>query len=135
MPNFPPPVATSRVHKMRFGAEATDHGTRFKIWAPRCKDIRLKLKGRRALIALERQHDGWHRKEVEGVVAGAHYRYVLPDGTEIADPASRHQPADIDSYSEVISLVAARRCCQRRANPKTWRVLKPASLKPASACD
>lgn len=91
---------------MRFGAEVTPHGTRFKIWAPKCKDVRLKLKGRRSPIALERQDDGWHRKEVEGVAAGAHYRFVLPDGTEIADPASRHQPADIDGYSEVIDPAA-----------------------------
>lgn len=97
---------TKRIHKMRFGAEVTDYGTRFKIWAPKCKEVRLKLKGRRAPVALDRQDDGWHRKEVEGIGAGAQYRFVLPDGTEIADPASRYQPADIDGYSEVIDPAA-----------------------------
>jgi maltooligosyltrehalose trehalohydrolase len=106
MPDMTFPLATPRVHKMRFGAEVTKYGTRFKIWAPKCKEIALKLKGRRLPIPLERQDDGWHRKEVEGVGAGAQYRFVLPDGTEIADPASRHQPGDIDGYSEVIDPAA-----------------------------
>ena len=100
------PHSSSRVHKMRFGAEVTDYGTRFKIWAPKCKEVRLKLKGRRSPIALEQQDDGWHRKEVEGIKAGAQYRFLLPDGTEIADPASRHQPGDVDGYSEVIDPAA-----------------------------
>jgi maltooligosyltrehalose trehalohydrolase len=64
--------------------------------------VRVKLKGRRSMVELDRQNDGWHRKEVEGVKAGAQYKFVLPDGTEIADPASRHQPGPIDGYSEVI---------------------------------
>lgn len=91
-----------RVHKMRFGAEVTDDGTRFKIWAPKCKQVRLRIKGHRTLIILDRQDDGWHRREVDGVKAGAHYKFILPDDTEIADPASRHQPSEIDGYSEVI---------------------------------
>lgn len=106
MPDNSRPLTVSRIHKMRFGAELTDYGTRFKIWAPKSKDIRLKIKGRRLLIALDHQDDGWHRIEVEGIKPGAHYHFVLPDGTEIADPASRHQPGAIDGYSEVIDPAA-----------------------------
>lgn len=92
----------SRSHKMRFGAEPRDGGTRFKIWAPKCKSMRLKIKGRRTLLELEAQDDGWHRLDVDGVEPGALYKYVLPDDSEMPDPASRHQPDDIHSYSEVI---------------------------------
>lgn len=91
---------------MRFGAELTDAGTRFKIWAPKCKEIRVKLKGRRNPIPLESHDEGWHRLEVEGVHAGAQYKFVLPDGTEIADPASRYQPGEINGFSEVIDPAA-----------------------------
>lgn len=94
--------ATVRAHKMRFGAELRDHSTRFKLWAPKIKSVRLKLKGRRTLLELEPQGEGWHRLEAEGVAAGTRYKYVLPDGTEIADPASRFQPDKIEDFSEVI---------------------------------
>ncbi len=98
----PSPNTVARSHKMRFGAEPRNGGTRFKIWAPKCKSIRLKLKGRRTLLELEAVGEGWHRLDVDGVKAGARYKYVLPDGSEIPDPSSRHQPDDVHGFSEVI---------------------------------
>ncbi|MET3927610.1 malto-oligosyltrehalose trehalohydrolase [Devosia sp. 2618] len=96
------PSGLIRSHKMRFGAETRDRGTRFKIWAPKCKIMRLKIKGRRSLLELEAVGDGWHRLDVEDVQAGAHYKYVLPDGAEIPDPSSRYQPDDVHGFSEVV---------------------------------
>jgi len=96
------PTQKSRVHKMRFGAEVRNNSTRFKLWAPKAKSVRLKLKGRRGLLDMEAQGEGWHRLEVEGIGAGAQYKYVLPDDTEIADPTSRFQPDSVEDFSEVI---------------------------------
>ncbi|UXN75979.1 malto-oligosyltrehalose trehalohydrolase (plasmid) [Devosia sp. A8/3-2] len=87
---------------MRFGAEPRNGGTRFKIWAPKCKTMRLKVKGRRTLLELDAIGDSWHRLDVDNVKAGSLYKYVLPDGSEIPDPASRHQPEGIHGFSEVI---------------------------------
>lgn len=98
----PKPVTIPRSHKMRFGAEPRNGGTRFKIWAPKCRSMQLKLKGRRTLLDMDAVGDGWHRLDVEGVKPGTLYKYVLPDGTEIPDPASRHQPGDVNGFSEVI---------------------------------
>lgn len=98
----PTPDTIVRSHKMRFGAEVRNGSTRFKIWAPKCKTMKLKLKGRRTLIELDAVGDGWHRVDVEGVGAGTLYKYVLPDGTAIPDPTSRHQPEGIHGFSEVI---------------------------------
>ena len=99
---LPAPHTVRRSHKMRFGAEPRNGGTRFKIWAPKCKTMQLRIKGKRKLLELESIGDGWHRLDVDGVKAGAHYKYVLPDGTEIPDPASRYQPDDVHGFSEVI---------------------------------
>jgi maltooligosyltrehalose trehalohydrolase len=96
------PNSLIRSHKMRFGAEPRNGGTRFKIWAPKCKSVRLKIKGRRSLLELEAVGEGWHRLDVEGVKAGTLYKYVLPDGSEIPDPYSRYQPDDVHGFSEVI---------------------------------
>ena len=98
----PKPETVVRSHKMRFGAEVRNGGARFKIWAPKCKTVRLKLKGKRTLYELEAVGDGWHRLDVEGATAGTLYKYVLPDDSEIPDPFSRHQPQDVDGFSEVI---------------------------------
>ncbi|CAN7580085.1 malto-oligosyltrehalose trehalohydrolase [Devosia sp. LjRoot3] len=98
----PTPDTILRSHKMRFGAEVRNGSTRFKIWAPKCKSMKLKLKGQRSLIDLDAVGDGWHRVDVEGVGAGTLYKYVLPDGTAIPDPTSRHQPEGIHGFSEVI---------------------------------
>ncbi|HTN62166.1 MAG TPA: malto-oligosyltrehalose trehalohydrolase [Devosia sp.] len=100
------PTDIARIHKMRFGAEVRAKSTRFKLWAPRCKAVRLKLKGRRGLLDLLPQDNGWHRLEIENVGAGALYKYVLPDGTQIADPASRYQPDNVEDFSEVIDPAA-----------------------------
>ncbi|MGN6489896.1 MAG: hypothetical protein ACTHLT_19025 [Devosia sp.] len=45
---------------------------------------------------------GWYEVEAEGAQAGTRYRFVLDDGTEVPDPASRYQPEGIDGPSEVI---------------------------------
>ncbi|WP_375450397.1 malto-oligosyltrehalose trehalohydrolase [uncultured Devosia sp.] len=97
---------SARAHKMRFGAELRTTGTRFKLWAPNCPAVRLKLEGRSELLDLEPRREGWHRLEVPGAMAGTRYSYVLPDGREIADPASRHQPDGIEGFSEVIDPAA-----------------------------
>lgn len=96
------PQAISRSHKMRFGAEVRNGGTRFKIWAPKCRHLKLRIKGRRSLLDMESMGDGWHRLDVDGVKAGARYKYILPDGSEIPDPASRYQPDDVHGFSEVV---------------------------------
>lgn len=96
------PEAVFRAHKMRFGAEPGRNGTRFKVWAPKCKTLHLKLKGRRNPIEMDAVDDGWFRLEVEDVGAGALYKYVLPDGSAIPDPASRFQPEGVHGFSEVI---------------------------------
>ena len=96
------PRTTSRSHKMRFGAEVRNGGTRFKIWAPKCRRLKLRIKGRRSLLDMESMGDGWHRLDVDGVKAGTRYKYVLPDGLEIPDPVSRYQPDDVHGFSEVV---------------------------------
>jgi maltooligosyltrehalose trehalohydrolase len=90
-----------RTHKMRFGAEEDDFGTTFQLWAPKCRSVRLRIKGRGPL-RMERDSDGWHRLRVDRVGAGTYYKFLLPRAREVADPASRFQPNGLDGYSEVI---------------------------------
>jgi maltooligosyltrehalose trehalohydrolase len=61
----------------------------------------LEIEGR-APLAMTPQTGGWHEAEAP-VGAGALYRFRLPDGTLVPDPASRFQPDDVQGPSLVTS--------------------------------
>ena len=95
-------AATQRVHRMKFGTEITDSGVRFRMWAPKCEAVGLCLEARPQALAMRKLARGWFELEVDGVKAGDQYRFILPDGTEVPDPASRYQPFDVHGPSEVV---------------------------------
>lgn len=68
----------------------------FRLWAPGCESLGLRLSG--SHIEMKPEPDGWY-----GVVAqaevGAHYEFVLPDGSRVPDPASRRQANDVHGPS------------------------------------
>ncbi|MGE0312503.1 MAG: malto-oligosyltrehalose trehalohydrolase [Lautropia sp.] len=103
--------STTRVHAMPFGARLEPSGlVRFALWAPSHAQVGLLLDSRvdvQPMRALDGEDAGWHACVAEAA-AGAHYRFVLPDGTRVPDPASRHQPHDVQGPSEVIDPAAYR---------------------------
>lgn len=50
--------------------------------------------------------DGWFERFEPRAGAGSRYRFLLPDGSRVPDPASRYQPQDVDEPSEVIDPAA-----------------------------
>ncbi|KVC64384.1 malto-oligosyltrehalose trehalohydrolase [Burkholderia ubonensis] len=77
-------------HPLSFGAAPQADGTtRFRLWAPSHPVVMLAVEGQ-ARVPMTAQADGWH-EAVLACAAGARYRYVLADGTALADPASRAQ--------------------------------------------
>ena len=101
------PVGISRRHRMPFGAEVrADGSVRFRLWAPSHAAVGLELDGASSPLPLQRQEQGWHERVMDRAAAGTRYRFVLPDGLRVPDPASRHQPADVHGLSEVIDPAA-----------------------------
>jgi len=89
-------------HRMPFGAEVQGDGrVRFRLWAPAHAAIRVAIDGATP-APMRAAEDGWHELLTEEARAGSRYRFVLPDGSEVPDPASRHQPDDVHGPSEVI---------------------------------
>ncbi len=86
---------------MRFGAELTPRGVRFRLWAPKHDRIDLSIEGKQTL-RMQAGADGWHELHLDGVGPGTLYGFVLPDGLRVPDPASRFQPSDVHGPSEVI---------------------------------
>lgn len=85
---------------MPFGAEFSDSGVRFALWAPTARDVALVLDGER--MAMPGEGDGWRRLIVPGVRAGARYRFLIDGDLEVPDPASRFQPEDVFGESAVV---------------------------------
>ncbi len=87
---------------MLFGAELrAGGGVRFRLFAPGAAFVRLRLDGE-DLLPLHSFGDGWHEVTTNKARTGSRYQFVLPDDTCVPDPASRHQPDDVDAASEVI---------------------------------
>ena len=102
---------TARRHPLPTGATLLEHGgTRFRLWAPGCETVGLLLEGagdgsrreRSGILTMHTQPGGFHELTVPSAGAGTLYRFVLPDGLKVPDPASRFQPHDVHGPSEVI---------------------------------
>lgn len=95
-------TGAGRVHDMGFGAHLQEDGVRFRLWAPDHDQITLCLEGEETPLPMTAQADGWHELVTDRAGAGSRYRFQLPDGMRVPDPASRFQPDDVHGPSEVI---------------------------------
>jgi len=84
---------------MRFGAQVTRDGVRFRLWAPAAKRVELVLD--RAL-PMQPLPEGWHEHAVADAHAGTRYRFRIDGEVAVPDPASAFQPEDVSGPSEVI---------------------------------
>lgn len=73
--------------------------TRFALWAPALDTLTLEVDGQEPR-AMTPQGDGWFAVEAP-CGAGARYRFRLPDGMAVPDPAARAQGSDVHGWSIV----------------------------------
>ena len=84
-----------------FGASIVNGDVRFRLWAPNQERVSLLLEGD-APVPMQNTRDGWHELLSPVAKPGTKYRFLLENGLEVPDPASRFQPADVHGPSEVI---------------------------------
>ncbi|HLJ71296.1 MAG TPA: malto-oligosyltrehalose trehalohydrolase [Roseiarcus sp.] len=89
-----------------FGATAAPEGVFFRLWAPACDNVSLLLESETEPRPMQPRPGGFFEAFVPGFGAGTLYRYLLPNGMKVPDPASRFQPGDVDGPSEVIDPAA-----------------------------
>lgn len=93
---------------MPFGAELRGDGSvRFRLWAPAVAAVAVELPAMGRRLEMRPLPQGWHEL-VTAAAAGDPYLFVLPDGTRVADPASRCQALDADGPSLVVDAGAYR---------------------------
>nr|WP_246827137.1 malto-oligosyltrehalose trehalohydrolase [Rhizobium binae] len=90
-----------------FGPAFSEDGILFRLWAPLHERVAVRIEDA-APRPMQATEDGWHRCMVADAGAGTRYRFVLPDGLEVPDPASRFQPQDVHGPSEVVDLSSYR---------------------------
>lgn len=87
-------------HRLPFGAEIEADGhTAFRIWAPAVKSLSLGLEGQEP-VAMQSEPEGWFTARLPAP-AGTKYRFHMPDGLAVPDPASRLQDGDVHGWSVV----------------------------------
>lgn len=91
-----------RLFPRTWGAEYVRAGeVRVRLWAPLLESVTLRLDGEN--IPMDRQKDGWFELLASGIRPGTPYRFVLPDGLDVPDPAARAQgPGGINGPSLVV---------------------------------
>jgi maltooligosyltrehalose trehalohydrolase len=91
-----------------FGALPAGVHTTFRVWAPAAQSVTLHLEwsGQQATHEMRREGTGLFSATIDGVSAGALYRYAIDGGEPMPDPASRFQPFGVHGPSEVIDPAA-----------------------------
>jgi maltooligosyltrehalose trehalohydrolase len=93
----------TRCHRLPQGAELQDDGSvHFSFWAPAASAVEIEFEEDGRRLQLQPKPGGWHELLTDEASAGTRYRFRLPDGTQVPDPASRFQPEDVHGPSEVI---------------------------------
>ena len=97
------PQKRTRGRRRAQGAELTEGGVDFRIWAPDHRRVEVVLDEGRELHALAREEDGHWGGLVKGAGAGTRYRYRLDgDLPDLPDPAARFLPEGPHGPAEVI---------------------------------
>lgn len=95
--------------QLPIGATVTQHGVRFRVWAPDAERVEVVLfqdDQQTARHALNRSEDGYWSGEVAGIGAGTRYAFSVDGGDPRPDPASRFQPDGVHAPSQVVDPAA-----------------------------
>jgi maltooligosyltrehalose trehalohydrolase len=85
---------------LSLGARVVPGGVRFRVWAPRARELAVAIRGER--FPLARGDGDVFEGVVPGAGAGLDYTYVIDGALERPDPASRWQPHGVHGASRVV---------------------------------
>ena len=100
---------------LTYGAHLHGAEAEFRVWAPRCEEVRLEVVGRRA-STMRRETDGTFALTLPAA-AGDRYFYRIGD-MRVPDPVSRFLPEGVHGPTEVVDPAAF------RWSDEAWRGLK-----------
>jgi maltooligosyltrehalose trehalohydrolase len=85
------------------GVLVGENACSFLVWAPRARSVEVCIvEPRERAVPMQVAGRGYFHAVVEGISAGALYRYRLDGEKERPDPASRYQPRGVHGPSQII---------------------------------
>jgi maltooligosyltrehalose trehalohydrolase len=92
-----------RIWRLEFGANPTERGVIFRVWAPLAARLSVCVTGsRQADLPMDRDADGVFTAFAENLAAGAEYYYEFAPDRRRPDPISRFQPHGVHGASQVV---------------------------------
>ncbi|WDF54031.1 malto-oligosyltrehalose trehalohydrolase [Mucilaginibacter sp. KACC 22063] len=88
------------------------------IWAPKAKDVKLRICNGRIDIPMQQQDYGYWCLQTDKLKDGDLYRIVLDDEKFLPEPASLSQPEGVHGHSQVVDLNAFKWSDQSWHNPE-----------------
>lgn len=90
-------------HRRRpLGALVQPDGVLFRLWATEARQVDLVLEPEGTSLPMDAVDGGFFERFLPGLRPGARYRYRMPGGEPLPDPASRYQPEGVHGPSEVV---------------------------------
>lgn len=100
-------MANGFAFETSWGANRTaDGGYRFRLWAPKAKEVRLVFEGDGAGLALDRGEGGWWEATTGSVKPGSAYGFQVDGGQPVPDPAARAQVGGVHGLSKLVDPAA-----------------------------
>jgi maltooligosyltrehalose trehalohydrolase len=95
-------MVTAKSWTLDLGANVTEGGVRFRVWAPKVSSVSLILKGKKEPIQMNAEGKGYFSIFIQGFESGTRYWYLLNEDRPRPDPISRSQPEGVHGPSEVV---------------------------------
>ncbi len=89
-----------RAYRIAFGATPQSDGTEFRLYAPKARDVALRLEGHDHAMTRDNE---WFALTLAEAKPGMRYHYVIDGGQAVPDPASRFQPQDVNGPSAIVA--------------------------------
>ena len=97
-------MSDRHTHPLPFGAQVLPDGSaRFRLWAPSAAGMTLEVEG--TPVPMRAEGGGWFSAQAPAG-PGARYRFRMPDGLGVPDPAARVQAGDVHDESALVDPAA-----------------------------
>jgi maltooligosyltrehalose trehalohydrolase len=95
-------MVTAKSWALDLGANVSEGGVHFRVWAPKASSVSLVIIGEKEPFAMNAEGRGYFSTFVQGLEPGRRYCYLLNEDRPRPDPVSRFQPEGVHGPSEVI---------------------------------
>lgn len=95
-------MVTARSWTSDLGANVSEGGVHFRVWAPKASSVSLIITGEKELLPMNAEGRGYFSTLIQGLEPGRRYCYLLNEDRPRPDPVSRFQPEGVHGPSEVI---------------------------------